>query len=79
LQVKLKSIIPKQNRYRKYTVRIDRTLWGGYSVTRAWGRIGQRGRTKVDMFPDVETARAHMEKLVRLRLRRGYRMVEAQA
>ncbi|MFP4080462.1 MAG: WGR domain-containing protein [Ectothiorhodospira sp.] len=41
---------------------------------REWGRLGQRGgQQRSEPFPDLGAARAAMERLVREKVRRGYR------
>jgi predicted DNA-binding WGR domain protein len=69
----LHRIDPAQNMARFYCLSLQPTLFGEVSVVRAWGRIGTRGRIKVDSYPTGEgaaTAFAHLEKAKR---RRGYR------
>jgi predicted DNA-binding WGR domain protein len=69
----LHRVDPTQNMARFYSLSLQPTLFGEVSVVRAWGRIGTRGRMKIDSYPtgqDAATAFDHLEKLKR---RRGYR------
>jgi predicted DNA-binding WGR domain protein len=56
---------------------IDRTLFGDWSITREYGRIGSPGRVAVESFPTEEEARRAESQTIRLRTRHGYRQVAA--
>ena len=66
-------IDPPRNRYRWYELARPNEC----VVVRRWGRIGRRGRCKVDVCP----SRVHADRLVRCLVRRrerhGYRPVHA--
>jgi predicted DNA-binding WGR domain protein len=71
------SIDSAGNRYRGYELRWQPALWGGVLLVRTWGRLGARRRVAVSYHPDRASARPLIERAVRRRLRRGYRLVEA--
>jgi predicted DNA-binding WGR domain protein len=71
------SVDPAKNRYRCYELRWQPALWGGVLLVRTWGRAGTRRRAAVRAYPDRASARPDVERAVRRRLRRGYRLVEA--
>lgn len=48
-------------------------LFGGIALVREWGRLGSPGRLRLDLHPDEDAARRALERLVRLKCRRGYR------
>jgi predicted DNA-binding WGR domain protein len=45
---------------------------------RAWGRLGTPGRWAAAEYPDLAAAGPAVERAVRRRLRRGYRLVGAR-
>ncbi|MCU7861786.1 MAG: WGR domain-containing protein [Candidatus Thiodiazotropha sp. (ex Lucinoma kastoroae)] len=50
------KIIPEQSAYRFYSVHVEPTLFGEWSVVHEWGRIGQPGQLRMKVFPDEHTA-----------------------
>ena len=72
------SVDPTERRFRFYELRIQATLWGGVALVRAWGRLGTPGRSTAREYPDCAAAGPDVERAVRRRLRRGYRLVEAR-
>jgi predicted DNA-binding WGR domain protein len=72
------SVDPTKNRFRAYELRWQPALWGGVLLVRTWGRAGARRRAAVRAYPDRASARPDIERAVRRRLRRGYRLVEAR-
>lgn len=75
--VSLRNIDPAKNRWRFYSVEIGRTLFGDWSLTREYGRIGSPGRIAVESFPTEEEARRGQQQTIRLRTRHGYSLVSA--
>ncbi|MHA6688398.1 WGR domain-containing protein [Mesorhizobium sp. A556] len=69
----LHRVDPAQNMARFYCLSLQPTLFGEVSVVRAWGRIGTRGRMKIDSYPTGEGASAAFSRLERQKRRRGYR------
>lgn len=68
----LHRIDPSLNMARYYAIAIQPTLFGGSSVVREWGRIGTRGRCKVELFDNIEQAAVIKDRLERSKRRRGY-------
>ena len=70
-----KSIRPRENRYRYYSLSIGPDLWGRPCVIRRWGRIWGGAREK---YTWTETE-AELDRIVGEthlnRLRHGYRLV----
>jgi predicted DNA-binding WGR domain protein len=75
--VALSNIYPAKNRWRFYSVALGRTLFGDWSITREWGRIGSPGRIAVESFASEEEARRAEQQTIRPRTRHGYSEVSA--
>ena len=75
-RVRFVSVDPERNRARFYTLTWQPALWGGGAIVRTWGRLGGPGRAMTAFYPDRASAQASVERLIRRRLRRGYRVVE---
>jgi predicted DNA-binding WGR domain protein len=61
-----------RNMARFYAMSIEPTLFGGRSLVRNWGRIGTRGRYKIELFDDEATAERALARLARIKCGRGY-------
>jgi len=72
-QTVLHRIDPARNMARFYCLSLQPTLFGEVSVVRAWGRIGTRGRMKIDSFASGEGAMAAFNRMEKIKRRRGYR------
>src|SRR5262245_20490262 len=70
------SVDPAKRRFRFCELRWRPTLWGGVALVRAWGRLGTPGRWAATEYPDRAAAQPDVERAVRRRLGRGYRLVE---
>ncbi len=46
-----------RNINRFYHLSVEPTLLGGFAVRRTWGRLGTWGRTQLNLFADVSSAR----------------------
>lgn len=68
----LRRIDRERNMSRFYNLSIEPTLFGTASVVREWGRIGSKGRRRIDLCEDAAEARDAYDDLLRVRLRRGY-------
>ncbi|MCV9938278.1 WGR domain-containing protein [Boseaceae bacterium BT-24-1] len=53
------------------------TLFGDTAVVREWGRLGSRGRRRLDLFPSIAIAQTGLSRLVSSKERRGYRLRSA--
>lgn len=47
-------------------------LWGEWTLFREWGRIGQGGQVRRDVFANAKAAPLAMQALVRAKRKRGY-------
>jgi predicted DNA-binding WGR domain protein len=70
--MRLVKIAPSENQFRFYRLALWRDLFGGVSLAREWGRIGQPGKLRLDPYPDEAQAARALERHARLRLRHGY-------
>jgi len=72
--IRLESIRTEQNRYRRYVVFVERTLWGTWGVACEWGRIGERTPRGVRLRECIgyDEALWLAAEAIELRLRHGY-------
>ena len=75
-RVRFGSRDPTKNRARFYTITWQPALWGGGALVRRWGRLGGPGRALTTFYDDRVSAQESVERLLRRRRRRGYRVVE---
>ncbi len=73
--VRLRSVDPARDRDRSYTLTWQPALLGGGALVRCWGRTDGAERTRADYYPDRAGAQAHVEAILRRRLRHGYRVI----
>ncbi|WP_274630963.1 WGR domain-containing protein [Arvimicrobium flavum] len=71
--VLLHRIDASKNMARFYAMHVSPTLFGESCVTRNWGRIGTRGRTRLDTFATAPEAEAALRRLQLKKNQRGYR------
>jgi predicted DNA-binding WGR domain protein len=71
--VELRCIDPAQNMRRFYRLDIERDLFGGFFLTKQWGRIGARGQIKAERFNAEALATAALQKQAERKRRKGYR------
>jgi predicted DNA-binding WGR domain protein len=69
----LVRIRPERNEWRFYRMEVWPSLFGGALLARQWGRIGTKGRIRLDLYPDAAAARQALAALARVKLRCGYR------
>lgn len=63
-----------RNMQRYYRVSVTPTLLGEFAVVREWGRIGQRGGSRMECwFASVEEAQRAGLEMAAAKRRRGYR------
>ena len=72
--VRLISVDPTANRFRAYTLSWQPTLWGDYVLVQTWGRVGSPGRTRTTCYASRTAAQGAIARLLRRRLRHGYRV-----
>jgi len=68
----LVKLSPAKRQARFYRLEIWPDLFGGFSLAREYGRIGQPGRLQLDPFPEIDTARKAFARIVSRKQRRGY-------
>jgi predicted DNA-binding WGR domain protein len=64
---------PSRNMARFYVLAIEPTLFGDTALVREWGRIGSRGRRRVDLIADPAKAAVSLDLWLARKQRRGYR------
>ncbi|MDE3175432.1 MAG: WGR domain-containing protein [Pseudomonadota bacterium] len=70
----LERIDPSRNMARLYVLAIEPTLFGDTALARGWGRIGSRGRSRLDLHADKAAAAEALDVWLNRKLRRGYRV-----
>ena len=68
-----------RNMARFYRLQMQPTLFGGFTVMREWGRIGQAGSCRHDQYETAEAARVALDTLSRAKLTRGYTLCKTAA
>ena len=76
--VLLHRIRPERDEKRFYFIAIGPALFDPLAVIRVWGRIGGHQRGMVTPCASPAEAQALATRLVRLRLRRGYQVVQGE-
>ena len=73
--VRLTSVDPQANRFRVYALSWRPTLWGDFALVQTWGRLGSPSRSRTTFFAARPMAQETIVRLLRRRLRHGYRVV----
>ena len=73
--VRLTSVDPAANRFRSYALSWRPTLWGDFALVQTWGRLGSPSRSRTTFFASRPMAQEAIVRLLRRRLRHGYRVV----
>ena len=73
--VYMKCIDPPKNKQRFYMLQIQPDLWGGVSLVREYGRLGQPGRVLSRWFNAEADALNYLGQLQVQKLKRGYENV----
>jgi predicted DNA-binding WGR domain protein len=68
----LRRIEPQRNMRRFYALSLQPDLFGTVSVVREWGRIGQPGTVRQEVYADEITARAALVLRIQRKINRGY-------
>jgi len=68
----LHHINPARNRARFYALSVEPTLFGETGLLRHWGRLGTKGRYRLDLYPSQGAALLAQAKMERAKRRRGY-------
>lgn len=74
----LRRIVPADNVWRYYTLFLGPDLFGGTTLVREWGRIGQSGTVMRQHFTDEAAAERELDRIARSKVRRGYRPIDLQ-
>ena len=70
--IDLEKRIPRQNLYRFYRMAILPSLFGEWSLEREWGRIGTRGRMRLDWYKTNTETSTDMDDLLAFKTSKGY-------
>ena len=70
---RLVRIRPDRNEWRYYHMDILPNLFGGMTLVREWGRLGQSGARRLVFFDDREGALRMLDAIAVMKIRRGYR------
>jgi len=70
--IQLRRIDGGRNLARFYVVAVHADLVDGWSLVREWGRIGRRGRVRVEPFTELAAAEAAGARIERIKRGRGY-------
>jgi predicted DNA-binding WGR domain protein len=68
---------PARNMARFYVLAVEPDLFDGAALTRNWGRIGTRGRFRIELFGTRLEAERRLAVLARSKVKRGYRQAAA--
>lgn len=69
----LTRVDPAVNMERYYHLEVAPDLFGGFVLTRSWGRIGRSYRVRIELYPTETAALAAFDAWrARKRRRRGY-------
>ena len=71
--ISLQKHCPELGQFRFYAISVQPNLFGSYSLIREWGRIGSRGRVRIDVYQAEADAVTCMQRKLREKKRRGYR------
>ena len=71
--IHLVRIDPARRMQRYYHLAVRPTLFDAFAVVREWGRIGRRGRLRLDLYRSEDEAASALARLRTAKLRRGYR------
>ncbi len=72
-KVCLRRIEPTRNMARFYSLRVQPTLFGDWALVREWGRMGQAGQVRTELFPSHGAADLALARVFREKVGRGYR------
>ena len=70
--ISLRSIDPSRNRFRFYSLRLDRDLWDQRMLIRRYGRIGTHGHIYMEPVSSMMAARESIKDLTEAKMKRGY-------
>ena len=71
--IAMRRVDPDTNVARFYVLTLERDLFGEFTVTRQWGKVGTTGRVLTEPFETELDAAEAMGRLAAVKRRRGYR------
>lgn len=72
--MRLEKRVPAENQHRFYNLDLAPDLFGGWTLVREYGRIGNPGRLVIDWFETKEESREALQRLARQKQQRGYNL-----
>lgn len=73
MEIHLEKHDPERNLARYYRMSVQSNLFGEWTLKREWGRIGQGGRAKLDLFRSKAEAESALITMDVAKQRRAYR------
>ncbi len=73
METTLHHIEPARQCFRFYRLAVWPDLFGGFSLVREWGRLGQPGKLWLDSYDSQDEAETALVHLARAKRRKGYR------
>jgi predicted DNA-binding WGR domain protein len=70
----LERVDRTKNMARYYVLSVEPTLFAESSLVRRWGRIGDAGRTRIDLHASPPLAHIALNTWLERKRRRGYRL-----
>jgi predicted DNA-binding WGR domain protein len=70
----LERVDRTKNMARYYVLSVEPTLFAESSLVRRWGRIGDAGRTRIDLHASPRLAQIALNTWLERKRRRGYRL-----
>jgi predicted DNA-binding WGR domain protein len=68
----LERVAAARNMARYYVLSIEPTLFGDAALVRAWGRIGRRGKQRIDLYAGKRQASVALDVWLARKTKRGY-------
>lgn len=72
----LTRLDPTRNMARFYLLAMEQDLFNGIALVRNWGRIGTRGRLRIELFRSRQDAEARLAAIANRKVKRGYQVAE---
>ncbi|AUQ64883.1 WGR domain-containing protein [Phaeobacter inhibens] len=72
MEIRLEKRDPDRNVARYYRMSVHPNLFGEWTLQREWGRIGQGGRVRLDLFRSEAEAEHALSDLEGVKQRRAY-------
>ncbi|MCA0996668.1 WGR domain-containing protein [Alloyangia pacifica] len=71
-RLRLMRVAPNRTTRYFYRLHVERDLFGGASLVQEWGRVGTRGRSRAERFPDEGHAVTALMQVAATLKQRGY-------